>query len=336
MTAWHVGDELAGRYAAGTAAETDAWSLEKHVESCARCAERVSAAIRGRGAAAPLLAEIRTAVLAAAETEPVRAALRSPGPAFRLGRALGAGGTGGRRVSWAAGTGRRRRVLWAAATGRRRVLWAAATGRRRRVLWAVGPALQGAWAVALLLVALGAVALAYVGGLGGAVRPLLLVVAPVLPLAGVGVSYGRSADSMHEIATTTPGGGLRLLLVRTAAVLAVAVPVLSLAGAVLPASTSGPGAVAWLLPGLAMTLAALVLGSYVGCRTGSSSVAACWAAAVILPALRASPSRIFDAAEPAARYLSGGAVQSGWAAAAVLCAGLLALRRRSFDHLEKS
>lgn len=325
MTAWHVGDELAGRYAAGTAAETDAWSLEKHVESCARCAERVSAAVRGRGAAAPLLAEIRTAVLATAEAEPVRAALRSPGPAFRLGRALGAGGTGGRRVSWAAGTGRRRRVLWAAATG-----------RRRRVLWAVGPALQGAWAVALLLVALGAVALAYVGGLGGAVRPLLLVVAPVLPLAGVGVSYGRFADPMHEIATTTPGGGLRLLLVRTAAVLAVAVPVLSLAGAVLPASASGPGAVAWLLPGLAMTLAALVLGSYVGCRTGSSSVAACWAAAVILPALRASPSRIFDAAEPAARYLSGGAVQSGWAAAAVLCAGLLALRRRSFDHLEKS
>lgn len=326
MTAWHVGDELAGRYAAGTAAETDAWSLEKHVESCARCAERVSAAVRGRGAAAPLLAEIRTAVLATAEAEPVRAALRSPGPAFRLGRVLGAAGTGGRRrVSWAAGTGRRRRVLWAAATG-----------RRRRVLWAVGPALQGAWAVALLLVALGAVALAYVGGLGGAVRPLLLVVAPVLPLAGVGVSYGRFADPMHEIATTTPGGGLRLLLVRTAAVLAVAVPVLSLAGAVLPSSTSGPGAVAWLLPGLAMTLAALVLGSYVGCRTGSSSVAACWAAAVILPAFRASPSRIFDAAEPAARYLSGGAVQSGWAAAAVLCAGLLALRRRSFDHLEKS
>lgn len=302
MTVWHVGDELAGRYAAGTAAETDAWSLEKHVESCAGCAARVSAAVRGQGDALPLLEGIRTVVLAAAEAEPVRSpmrvrvpvrvreASRLPGPVSRLGR----------------------------------------------VLWAAGPALRGAWAGALLLVALGAVALAYGGGLGGAVRPLLLVVAPVLPLAGVGVSYGRFADPLHEIATTTPGGGLRLLLVRTAAVLSVTVPVLALAWAVLPASTEGPGAVAWLLPGLAMTLGALALGSYVGCRTGASSVAACWTAAVLLPAFGTSPSRIFDASEPATRYFAGTAAQSGWAAAAVLCAGLLALRRRSFDHLEKS
>lgn len=301
MTAWHVGDELAGRYAAGTAAETDAWSLEKHVESCARCAERVSAAVRGRGAAAPLLADIRTAVLATAEAEPVRGALRSPGAAFRLWRVRGSAGAG-----------------------------------RRRALWAAGPALRGAWAVALLLVAVGAVALAYAGGLGGAVRPLLLVVAPVLPLAGVGVSYGRSADPLHEIIATTPGGGLRLLLFRTAAVLVVAVAVLTPVWAVLPPSAGGPGVMAWLLPGLAMTLGALALGSYVGCRTGASSVAACWAAAVLLPAFGTAPSRILDATAPAGRYFAGAATQSGWAAAAVLCAGLLALRRRSFDHLEKS
>ncbi|MEU1345995.1 hypothetical protein ACFYPA_09605 [Streptomyces sp. NPDC005775] len=290
MTAWHVGDELAGRYAAGTAAETDAWSLEKHVESCERCADRVSAAVRGRGAAAPLLAEIRTAVLATAEAEPVRGAPRLPGAASRLGRAL----------------------------------------------WAAGPALRGAWAGALLLVALGAVALAYVGGLGGTVRPLLLVVAPVLPLAGVGVSYGRSADPMHEIIAAAPGGGLRLLLIRTAAVLGAVVPVITLAGAVLPPSAGQPGVLAWLLPGLAMTLGALALGSYVGCRTGASSVAGCWAAAVILPAFGASPTRLLDATEPAAMYFAGSAAQGGWAVAAVLCAGLLALRRRSFDHLEKS
>lgn len=216
------------------------------------------------------------------------------------------------------------------------MLGAAATGRLGRALWAAGPALRGAWAGALLLVALGAVALAYVGGLGGAVRPLLLVIAPVLPLAGVGVSYGRSADPMHEIIATAPGGGLRLLLIRTAAVLAVAVPVLTLAWAVLPPSAGGPGVLAWLLPGLAMTLGALALGSYVGCRTGASSVAVCWAAAVVLPAFGTTPSRLFDAAEPAARYFAGPAAQSGWAAAALLCAGLLALRRRSFDHLEKS
>ncbi|MFF1919568.1 hypothetical protein ACFVW8_03205 [Streptomyces sp. NPDC058221] len=298
MTVWHVGNELAGRYAAGTAAETDAWSLEKHVESCARCAARVSASVRERGGAVPLLEGVRTAVLAAVAAEPVR------GPVRGRGRTL--------------------------------MRWPGPAGRIGRVLWAAGPALRGAWAAALVLVALGAVVLAYGGGLGSTARPLLLVVAPVLPLAGVGVSYGRSGDPMHEITTTAPGGGLRLLLIRTAAVLAVAVPVLTLAWAVLPASAGGPGAVAWLLPGLAMTLAALALGSYLGCRTGASTVAACWAAAVLVPAVGTRTSGFGEPLAAAARYFAGPAAQSVWAAAAVFCAGLLALRRRSFDHLEKS
>ncbi|WP_393060448.1 hypothetical protein [Streptomyces sp. LN549] len=306
MTVWHVGDGLARRYAAGTAAETDAWSLEKHVESCAPCAARVSASVRDRGDAAPLLEGVRAAVLAAAAAEPVR-------------------GRSWRRVR---GTLRTR--------GRPRLPAPGPATRIGRVLWAAGPALRGSWAAALVLVALGAVALAYGGGLGGTARPLLLVVAPVLPLAGVGLSYGRPADPMHELTATTPGGGLRLLLVRTAIVLAVTVPVLALAWAVLPASAGGPGAVAWLLPGLAMTLAALALSSYVGCRTGASSVAACWAAAVAVPTVGTPPSGLDEPLAAAVRYFAGPAAQGGWAAAAVLCAGLLTLRRRSFDHLEKS
>ncbi|MFJ2092445.1 hypothetical protein ACIOEW_24700 [Streptomyces sp. NPDC087901] len=315
MTAWHVGDELAGRYAAGTAAETDAWSLEKHVESCAHCADRVSAAVRSRGAAAPLLEAVRAAVLEAAVTQPARR--RSWGRVRGRVRAWGR--------SWGGGGG-----------GRLRLPAPGPATRTGRLVWAAGPALRGSWAAALLLVALGAVALAYGGGLGGTARPLLLVVAPVLPLAGVGVSYGRSADPMHEITATTPGGGLRLLLIRTAAVLAVTVPVLALAWAVLPASADGPGALAWLLPGLAMTLGALALSSYVGCRTGASSVAACWAAAVAVPTFTPRPSGLDEPLAAAAGYFAGPAAQGAWAASVVLCAGLLALRRRSFDHLETS
>ncbi|MEV7398965.1 hypothetical protein AB0N93_00970 [Streptomyces sp. NPDC091267] len=365
MTVWHVGDELAGRYAAGTAAETDAWSLEKHVEACAPCAARVSASVREQGDAAPLLEGVRAAVLATATAEPVRgtswgrARGRRWGPARLLGRgvaprAWGHPGARGPERPWAREPvrtwGRPEGEGPASAWGRPgargpgrgpvrgRLAWSAPGPATRigRVLWAAGPALRGSWAAALVLVALGAVALAYGGGLGGTARPLLLVVAPVLPLAGVGVSYGRSADPMHEITATAPGGGLRLLLVRTAAVLAVTVPVLTLAWAVLPASAGGPGAVAWLLPGLAMTLAALALSSYVGCRTGASSVAACWALAVAVPAVGTLPARLDEPLAAAVRYFAGPAAQSSWAAAAVLCAGLLALRRRSFDHLEKS
>ncbi|MYZ41239.1 zf-HC2 domain-containing protein, partial [Streptomyces sp. SID4917] len=135
--------------------------------------------------------------------------------------------------------------------------------------------------MALVLVAAGAVGLAYGAGFAGA-RPLLLALAPVLPLAGVAVSYGEHADPMHEIGASTPGGGLRLLLTRTTAVLAVSLPLLTLAGALLPSSAASmevPGAAAWLLPALALTLATLVLGSYVGCRTAAGAVAGAWAVA---------------------------------------------------------
>ncbi|MFD4859251.1 zf-HC2 domain-containing protein [Streptomyces atratus] len=310
MTHWHVGGELAERYAAGSVAETDAWSLEKHVETCGGCAARVSAAVRARQEAVVLLDGVRAGVLAAvaAEEAPESGPVRSNQVRF-LASATGA-------------------VL----NGRVRLPGSAT--RAGRLLWAAGPALRGAWLLALVLVAVGALALAYGAGLGAATRPLLLVIAPVLPLAGVVVSYGRHTDPLHEITAATPSGGLRLLLTRTAAVLGVSIPALTLAGAALPASAAGPGPAAWLLPGLAMTLAALALGSYVGCRTGASSVAVAWAAAVLLPAFATSPLEIGKPAAEAAKYFAGPAAQGGWAAGALVCAALLAARRRSFDHLE--
>ncbi|MFF5936626.1 zf-HC2 domain-containing protein [Streptomyces sp. NPDC012508] len=300
MTApWHVTDALAHRYASGAAAEPDAWSLEKHVEVCGDCAVRVSAAVRA-GGSGPTLADVRASLLATVRAEPATAPRRlGAGARPSDGPGLGAGGP----------------ALSPASRG-------------ARLLWAVGPALRGAWVVALLVVVAAAVGLAYGAGFRGA-RPALLALAPVLPLAGVAVSYGRHADPMYEIGVATPSGGLRLLLTRAAAVLGVCVPVLTAAGAVLPPVTGVPGAAAWLLPGLALTLAALALGSFVGCRAAAATLAAGWLLAVTGPVLGRS-----GASAELARYLSGPAAQGGWAAAAAVCAGLVALRRRSFDHLE--
>lgn len=300
MTApWHVTDALAHRYASGAAAEPDAWSLEKHVEVCGGCAVRVSAAVRA-GESGPVLAAVRASLLETVRPETATAPRRlgagaSPGD----GPGLGAGGP----------------ALSPASRG-------------ARLLWAVGPALRGAWVVALLVVVAAAVGLAYGAGFRGA-RPALLALAPVLPLAGVAVSYGRHADPMYEIGVATPSGGLRLLLTRAAAVLGVCVPVLTAAGAVLPPVTGVPGAAAWLLPGFALTLAALALGSFVGCRAASATLAAGWLLAVAGPVLGRAGASV-----ELARYLSGPVAQGGWAAAAAVCAGLVALRRRSFDHLE--
>ncbi|WP_309344294.1 zf-HC2 domain-containing protein [Streptomyces sp. OUCMDZ-4982] len=365
---WHVDAELAARYAGGTAAESDAWSVEKHVEACGTCAALVSSAARAVPETGPLLAGIRAAVLerVAAEGPPERAAAEARGavdsPAYAGGPEGPTYGNAGAAASTTASPRTAAGPAARASTGESPAAHAApttnppagartsathttaagATGvsprlsRAARVLWAAGPALRGAWAVALgvvVLGALGALGLSYGAGLGASVRPLLLVTAPVLPLAGVALSYGRHADPLYEVVTSTPSGGLRLLLVRAAAVLGVSVPALTLAGAALPPAAGGPGAAAWLLPGLALTLAALALGSFVGSRRGAAAVGGAWALFVVAPATVGGPAGAALMAG-AAPYFSGPAVQSGWAAGALACALLLAARRRSFDHLE--
>ncbi|MET7696726.1 zf-HC2 domain-containing protein [Streptomyces sp. NPDC005485] len=298
---WHAPDDLVARYADGSLPDADAWSLEKHLESCGNCAARVSRAAR-EGAAGVVLAEVRDTVLDA-----VGAA--APAPTHRTARARAVG------------------------------------GRFGRILWAAGPAMRGAWTGAVVLVAVGAVALAYVAGFGGA-KPLLLALAPAMPLAGVALSYGRHADPLHEITAASPSSGLRLLLTRTAAVLALSVPLLTVAGLLLPAAPprlpEAPAAAAWLLPGLALTLGSLLLSGYVGCRIGTAVVGGGWLLALAAPVLTATGTGLASSsAGLTARlthqldlYFTGAAPQGGWAAAAVLCALLLAARRTAYDRLE--
>ncbi|MFF8727302.1 zf-HC2 domain-containing protein [Streptomyces sp. NPDC015171] len=289
---WHASDELAARYAGGVLPEPDAWSLEKHVEGCADCASRVSAAVRGT-AAGPVLAQVRAAVLAAAP-EAVAAAREPLAPAPTRPARPG-------------------------------------LSRLARLLWAAGPAVRGAWLPAVLGVAAAAPALSYGAGFPD-VRALLLAVAPVLPVAGVALSYGPHADPLYEVTAATPGGGLRLALIRTVAVLAVSLPLLTLTGLLLPAS-GAPAAAAWLLPGLALALASLALASFVGCRAAAGLTGGGWLLAVLSPAAVA-PGGTAGArlAGQLSRCLDGTAAQGAWAAAAVLSAVLLTARRPVYDR----
>ncbi|MFK0018061.1 zf-HC2 domain-containing protein [Streptomyces sp. NPDC090798] len=312
MTGWHASDEVVARYSDGSLPETDAWSLEKHLEGCGTCAARVSRAAR-EGAAGVVLAEVRDSVLAAVlESAPAPAAVPTAPPVPGVPIALPV----------------------PAASRRPR----AVGGRLGRILWAAGPALRGAWAGAVALVAVGALALAYGGGFDGT-RPLLLAVAPLVPLVGVALSYGRHADPLHEIVATSPSGGLRLVLMRTAAVLAVSVPLLTVAGLLLPATDprlpQAPAAAAWLLPGLALTLATLALSGYVGCRTASAVVGGGWLLALAAPLLTVpEPGLTARLAQQLSLYFTGASPQWGWAAASALCALLLAARRSAYDRLE--
>ncbi|WP_405639425.1 zf-HC2 domain-containing protein [Streptomyces uncialis] len=202
-----------------------------------------------------------------------------------------------------------------------------------RLIWAAGPALRGSWAVGVLLVAFGALLLAHGTGLAGDARPLLLAVAPALPPLGVALSYGAAGDPLHEITAATPAGGLRLLLTRTAAVLLLSLPLLTAAGALLPAASGVPGAAAWLLPGLALTTGSLALGSFIGCRRAASLLAGGWLAVAFLPPLLSAPGR--TGGLPLPLHATGPAAQAGWTLAALLCAALVVMRRASFDRMEK-
>ncbi|MFF2202039.1 anti-sigma factor family protein [Streptomyces sp. NPDC058145] len=282
---WHATAGLVARYADGSLAEPDAWSLEKHLESCPGCAALVSRAVRGTAAGA-VLDEVREAVLGAAPAGAARS-VAAPAPAL---------------------------------------------SRLARLLWAAGPAVRGAWLPAVLLVAVGAMVLGYGGGVPGA-RALLLAIAPVVPVAGVALSYGPHADPLYEVVAASPAGGLRLALTRTAAVLAVSLPLLTLTGLLLPASGT-PAAAAWLLPGLALTLGTLALASFVGCRTAAGATAGGWLCAVGAPVPGAPGGEITTRlAEQLSRCFDGAGAQGAWAAAAVLSTALLMARRPAYDHL---
>ncbi|MET9829130.1 zf-HC2 domain-containing protein [Streptomyces sp. NPDC006385] len=334
MTEWHASDHVVTRYANGSLPDGDAWSLEKHLESCGTCASRVSSAVR-RTPAGVVLAELREAVLGTAPKDVRAAEVRAAevrAAEVRAAEVRAAEVRAPAPPRTPAPTSVRPPLSDIPARASRRLPVPAVGSRLTQVLWAAGPAVRGAWSLAVLFVALGAVVLARGVGFDGA-RPLLLAVAPVVPVLGTALSYGAHADPLHEITAATPSAGLRLVLTRTAAVLAVSLPLLTLAGLLLP-SSGAPAAAAWLLPGLALTLASLALAGWVGVRAATALTGGGWLCAVLAPVLTEQGRLSARLADQLSACLDGAAAQGGWAGAALVCAALLATRRTAFGRLQ--
>ncbi|MEQ7129382.1 hypothetical protein ABN034_33320 [Actinopolymorpha sp. B11F2] len=121
-------------------------------------------------------------------------------------------------------------------------------------LVAATPTLRGPW---LLAVAAVLALAAWAAQVDERFLLVFLVVAPLGPLAGVAVAFAGGLDPTREIGLAAPYSGLRLLLIRTAAVLAVTVPIVAAAGLALPGSNWL--AAGWLLPTAGLTCAALAL-----------------------------------------------------------------------------
>lgn len=135
-----------------------------------------------------------------------------------------------------------------------RMLTRLGVGEATARLVAATPTLRGPWLLAIAAVLALAAETAQIDE---RFLRMFLVVAPLGPLAGVAVAFTGGLDPTREIALAAPYSGLRLLLIRTAAVLAVTVPIVAAAGLALPGSRWL--AAAWLLPTAGLTCAALTL-----------------------------------------------------------------------------
>jgi anti-sigma factor RsiW len=145
---------------------------------------------------------------------------------------------------------------------------------------------------------------------------LVLLLAPVLPVLGVAVSWAKALDPMHEIVTSTPRAGLRLLLRRTVSVLVVVIPTLLVAG-------QGSSTALWLLPCLAFTTGTLALGGLVGVTRAAAGLIAAWAAVIVAPTVVMNQPSF-------ALHENGLPV---WAALFLLGALVVAVRRGAYTNL---
>lgn len=187
-------------------------------------------------------------------------------------------------------------------------------------LLAAVPAFRVSWllgTVAALLFT--GVAAGYAGTVGVG---LFLLVAPLAPLAGVAAAYGPGAEPAYELAAATPYPAARLLLLRTAGVLATSVPLAVGVGLALP----GPPvlAVAWLMPAVAFVAVCLALSPYVGVPAAGTGIALGWSCVVLLALRAREPLAVVS---PAAQALFT------TVAAAALVFVLSAGRRGALDRL---
>lgn len=184
---------------------------------------------------------------------------------------------------------------------------------------------QGSWFSAFAIV-LGFASLAASAGSQAAALGVFLLVAPLVPLAGVAFAYGPRVDPTHETTLATSLPAARLILLRTIAVAGPALPVMVLLSALLP---GGSLAFTWLLPAVGLATTALALGTLVPLHRAAVGLGAAWviAAGTALVSAPRSGAEVFVQAFAAFRA-SG---QLLFAAVAVASLLVAVARRGEFE-----
>jgi hypothetical protein len=183
-------------------------------------------------------------------------------------------------------------------------------------LLAATPSLTVSWLGAVAIALAVAVAGAHQGERGVV---LFLCVAALAPVAGVAATFARGIDPTHELSLAAPMSSVRLLLLRTVAVVGATLVLTAVGAVTLPGLTWT--AAAWLLPALGLTLASLALSTYVAHTTAFGTVAGLWLAATIAGAVKPGDAlAVFD-----------GVAQLAFAGVIAAAAVVLVQRREALD-----
>jgi hypothetical protein len=184
-------------------------------------------------------------------------------------------------------------------------------------LVAVASAFRGVWlagVAAVLAFAALAAALGHARGVW-----LFLAVAPVVPCLLVAAGYDPRLDPALEPELVTPYPALRLVLLRTIAVLALALPAVLLFGLLVPGVT----AFAWLLPAAGFVAVVLAASTWVSPLRAAIAVSCAWLGLVWLLATRpGSPDAIVQ-----------GRAQAGFLVLAAASFVVFLIRRRRLRQL---
>jgi hypothetical protein len=135
-------------------------------------------------------------------------------------------------------------------------------------------AFRGPWLVGVLVV-LGFVTLAAQFGHARG-EWFFLAVAPLLPCVAVAIGYDPDVEPALEQELATPYSSLRLVVLRTIAVLAVALPVVVLVSLVIPVHAP----YLWLLPALGFVATVLAASTWVNPLRAAVAISAVWLAGV--------------------------------------------------------
>ncbi len=105
-----------------------------------------------------------------------------------------------------------------------------------------------------------------------------LAFAPLVPLAAIVIAFSPVSDPIGEAGTATAVNGLYLTMIRLTAALATSLLVLVIGGFAIPQFEST--SFLWIIPGLALALSSLALGTWFLIERAALGLAAVWLLAV--------------------------------------------------------